>query len=66
MKKSTMCFIVAPVVFVLGIIVQSIGFATASTEAELAARASENSFWWILGAAVVSLIVGIILKKKGD
>ena len=66
MKKSTMCFIGAGAALVLGFVVQSIGFATASTEAELATRAAGGNFLWIVGGAVVIAIVGIVLKVKGE
>ena len=66
LKKSTALFIAAAIIVVLDIVVTSIGFATARTEAELIARAQGNSFWWIILGAVIIAASGFMLRHKGE
>lgn len=66
MKKSTMLFIGAVIVFIIGIIITTVGFATASTEAELIARSENNNFLWYVFASIMIAVAGFIMRKKGE
>lgn len=64
-KKSTWFFIGAALIMLLWFIVQSIGFVTARTEAELMARSSRSGdLIWFVFAAICIAIAGFWQRKK--